>query len=61
MPRNWEGYNDLVINIYNPAKDALKITTKITDYQHDLSNQAYNDRYNKSFLFCVISSLVLII
>lgn len=49
MPRNWEGYNDLVINIYNPAKDALKITTKITDYQHDLSNQAYNDRYNKSF------------
>jgi hypothetical protein len=50
MPRNWEGYNDLIINIYNPAEGALKITTKITDYQHDLSEQAYNDRYNKSFI-----------
>jgi hypothetical protein len=49
MPSNWEGYNDLIINIYNPAEGALKITTKITDYQHDLSEQAYSDRYNKSF------------
>ena len=50
MPSNWEGYNDLIINIYNPAEGALKITTKITDYQHDLSEQVYNDRYNKSFI-----------
>jgi hypothetical protein len=49
MPRNWEGYNDLIINVYNPTEGALKITTKITDYQHDLSEQVYNDRYNESF------------
>ena len=49
MPNNWEGYNYLALNIYNPNKDALKITTKITDYQHDLSEQLHNDRYNKNF------------
>lgn len=49
MPINWEGYNYLLINIYNPNKDVLKITTKITDYKHDMSDQTHNDRYNKNF------------
>jgi len=49
MPRNWEGYSYLLIKIYNPNIEALKITAKITDYKHDLSDQLHNDRYNKSF------------
>jgi hypothetical protein len=49
MPGNWEGYNYLLINIYNPNKNALKITAKITDYIHDMSEQSHNNRYNKGF------------
>jgi VanZ family protein len=49
MPRNWKGYSYLLINIYNPDDDSLKINAKITDYEHDLSSQRYNNRYNNSY------------
>ena len=49
MPKNWEGYKYLLINIYNPNEDVLKITAKITDYIHDMSDQSHNNRYNKGF------------
>jgi hypothetical protein len=49
MPSDWNGFSYLLINIYNPNQEAVKITTKITDYKHDLGDQLYNDRYNKSF------------
>jgi len=49
MPRNWEGYSYLLIKIYNANKSTIKICTKISDFQHDLNNQDYNNRFNKCF------------
>jgi len=49
MPKNWKGYSYLLINIFNPDDDNLKINAKITDYEHDLSAQRYNNRYNNNY------------
>ena len=49
MPNNWSGFDYLLINIYNPNKDDLEMCTKITDLEHDLNNQSYNNRFNQCF------------
>jgi VanZ family protein len=49
MPKNWEGYSYLLINIYNPDESSLKIKAKITDYEHDLNAQRFNNRYNNNY------------
>jgi hypothetical protein len=50
MPSDWEGYTYLLINIYNPNQETFKISTRITDFDHDLNSQSYNNRYNKHFI-----------
>jgi hypothetical protein len=49
FPSNWQGFEYLLINIYNPNKHIIKICTKISDFEHDLRNQSYNNRFNKCF------------
>jgi len=49
FPSNWHGYQYLLINIYNPDIKPLKICMKITDFDHDINNQAYNNRFNKCY------------
>lgn len=46
FPRNWSGYREVVLEIYNPGEDAVELTCRIHDLSH---NEAYNDRYNRQF------------
>lgn len=41
---NWQGYNTLAMDIYNPAPAAIQLTLRIADRQH---NQQYHDRFNQ--------------
>ena len=50
MPSNWSNYQYLLINIYNPNPETLKLSAKITDFEHDINNQAYNNRYNQTIM-----------
>lgn len=49
MPSDWRGFEYLLINIYNPNENIIKICTKISDVDHDLKNQSYNNRFNQCF------------
>jgi hypothetical protein len=46
FPRNWQGYDSLTFHIFNPNQNPLRITCRIHDRPH---NNAYDDRYNKTF------------
>ncbi|MCM0612845.1 succinyl-CoA synthetase subunit beta [Marinobacter sediminum] len=46
LPADWRGYKKLVITLYNPGPEALKLTLRVNDVEHDLGENAYNDRYN---------------
>jgi hypothetical protein len=48
MSSNWSNYQYLLINIYNPSSETLKLSAKITDFEHDIHNQAFNNRYNQT-------------
>lgn len=46
FPRNWSGYREVVLEVYNPGEDVIRLTCRIHDLSH---NEAYNDRYNRQF------------
>jgi len=46
FPRNWSGYREVVLEMYNPGQDVIKLTCRIHDMSH---NDAYDDRYNRQF------------
>jgi VanZ family protein len=47
FPRDWRGYNTLVLDIFNPGRRPLPLHCRIHDRAH---NQDFNDRYNGQFL-----------
>ncbi len=49
FPRNWTGYGDLVITLYNPATSTLPLNCRIHDMQHE-TNYRQNDRFSRQFL-----------
>jgi hypothetical protein len=50
FPGNWQNYQYLQLNIFNPQEESLKITCRIHDRRHTEGNQAYDDRFNKNYL-----------
>lgn len=47
FPNNWEAYNYLAFSLYNPNNAILKLSVKITDYEHNINTlQAQNNRFN---------------
>ncbi|MCL7943816.1 succinyl-CoA synthetase subunit beta [Marinobacter sp. ATCH36] len=46
FPGDWREYNRLVIVLYNPQDHPLRMTLRINDLEHDLGDNAYNDRFN---------------
>lgn len=46
FPSDWRGYSHLIIVMYNPQDHPLPMTLRINDVEHDLGNNAYNDRFN---------------
>lgn len=50
MVRDWRGYTNFFVAVYNPSADMLALTIRIDDLQHKASEQLYGDRFNKSFL-----------
>ncbi len=43
---NWEGYQELQLQLFNPGQDEFVIHMRIDDKQH---NNEYTDRFNTSF------------
>ena len=50
FPRNWSNYKYLHLHVFNPTDDSLKIKCRIHDRRHAEGNQAYGDRFNKSYV-----------
>ena len=46
LPSDWQGFERLVITLFNPSTEPLALTLRINDVAHDRSEHAYNDRYN---------------
>jgi VanZ family protein len=46
FPENWLGYQQLNIVFFNPYDGDLLLNIKITDEEHDLKHQQYNNRFN---------------
>lgn len=46
MPGNWQGYQQLMFELYNPDAVPLAMTLRINDAVHERSGNAYNDRFN---------------
>lgn len=44
--RDWSNYSEFQLSLYNPQKDKLAVTIKITDVEHDQGSQPYSDRFN---------------
>lgn len=49
FPGDWRNYQLLKIRIFHPEKTPLSITCRIHDFKHTLSEQKYDDRFNRSF------------
>jgi len=50
FPGNWRHYNFLYFSVFNPLEEPITITCRIHDRLHAESSQAYDDRFNESFL-----------
>jgi VanZ family protein len=50
FPSDWRGYNKLIIRVYQPDTEPLRITCRIHDLQHARSTQEFHDRYKQSFI-----------
>jgi len=46
FPGDWQGYDRFVIDLYNPQDHPVTVTLRINDVEHDLGDNAYNDRFN---------------
>ncbi|MDL0432213.1 succinyl-CoA synthetase subunit beta [Marinobacter sp. TBZ242] len=46
FPGDWQGYDQLVISLYNPDDRPLSLTLRINDLEHDQGDNAYTDRFN---------------
>jgi glycopeptide antibiotics resistance protein len=50
FPGNWQGYQYLVFDFFNPDSVDLIFTCRIHDAQHTKGSQAYDDRFNRRFI-----------
>jgi hypothetical protein len=50
FPRDWRGYRGLSFDLYNPSADPLRVTCRIHDRLHSANDNAYSDRFNRSYL-----------
>jgi len=46
---DWAGYESVEFNIHNSALHPLSVTIRINDKAHELSDQDYDDRFNRNF------------
>ncbi len=46
FPSDWRHYSHLVIVLHNPQDHPLPMVLRINDVEHDLGDNAYNDRFN---------------
>jgi hypothetical protein len=46
MPGDWQGYQQLVFELYNPDAVQIAMTLRINDAVHERSGYAFNDRFN---------------
>ena len=49
FPRNWLYYKYLLLSIFNPDDEPIKVTCRINDMRHTLGIQHYDDRFNQSY------------
>lgn len=47
LTRNWQGYDRLIFNVLLEENNALRITVRIHDKNH---NEQYEDRFNRGFV-----------
>lgn len=47
--KNWSGFKSLEINVELDSKRPIELCVRITDIQHDISDQKYDDRYQQCF------------
>lgn len=45
---SWQGYNELLLDIYNPDSQALDLVIRIDDQQHFAGGTAHSDRFNQN-------------
>jgi VanZ family protein len=45
--RDWSGYGVLLMDLYNPDREPLELVLRISDAQHDLGGNSFNDRFNR--------------
>jgi hypothetical protein len=45
---DWDGYQFLVMDFYNPQSQPLDLVVKISDYLHDAGSNQHRDRFNRS-------------
>ncbi|BFM12351.1 hypothetical protein R50072_25040 [Simiduia litorea] len=43
---SWIGYQQLMLDIYNPEPEPLRLVLRISDAEHDRGSQALTDRFN---------------
>lgn len=51
FPRNWQGYKQLEMVIYNPADTDVKLDIRIHDLEHFEGVSPYSDRFNSKLVF----------
>ena len=44
---DWNNYQVLVMDFYNPSPEPLALVIKVTDYQHNISGHQHSDRFNQ--------------
>lgn len=44
---DWNGYDALVMDLYNPDDESLELVVRISDHQHDLGENNLDDRFNR--------------
>ena len=51
LPADWSGYQSVNLRIYQPSDEALHITVRIHDQQHEtgLHVYEYDDRFNRAY------------
>lgn len=45
---SWQGYNYLLLDLYNPSTQPLDLVIRIDDVQHQAGNNEHDDRFNKN-------------
>ncbi len=48
--QSWNGYQNLVLEVNNLGAQEFLLTLRISDKQHELSDQEYGDRFNRRLL-----------